>query len=104
MAGSCFTKGPPTRTPTGPAGLKIPETAGFVVKSTKTTDDFEARRFTEDLYYRLEGKARRGEPIYSRTFRKVFAEWARVPSPAKWFGRRTATSCELERRLTTGHT
>ena len=29
--------------------LKIPTTSGFVVKSTKTTDDFEARRFAEDL-------------------------------------------------------
>jgi integrase len=59
--------------------LKIPSLSGFVVKSTKTTDDFEARRFAEDLYYRLEGKARRGEPINSPTFRRVFAEWAKVP-------------------------
>jgi integrase len=59
--------------------LKIPTTEGFVVKSTRTTDDFEARRFAEDLYYRLEGRARRGEPINSPTFRRVFAEWARVP-------------------------
>jgi integrase len=59
--------------------LRIPETTGFVVKSTKTTNDFEARRFAEDLYYRLEGKARRGEPINSPTFRRVFAEWSRVP-------------------------
>jgi integrase len=58
--------------------LKIPTTSGFVVKSTKTTDDFEARRFAEDLYYRLEGKARRGEPINSPTFRKVFSEWSKV--------------------------
>jgi hypothetical protein len=33
--------------------LRIPEVPGFVVKSTKTTDNFEARRFAEDLYYRL---------------------------------------------------
>ncbi|MEO8321732.1 MAG: tyrosine-type recombinase/integrase [Bradyrhizobium sp.] len=59
--------------------LKIPETDGFVVKSTKTTNDFEARRFAEDLYYRLEGKARRGEPLNSPTFRRVFTEWAKVP-------------------------
>jgi integrase len=58
--------------------LKIPTTDGFVVKSTKTTDDFEARRFAEDLYYRLEGKARRGEPINSPTFRKVFSEWSNI--------------------------
>ena len=59
--------------------LRIPEVPGFVVKSTKTTDDFEARRFAEDLYYRLEGKARRGEPINSPTFQRVFSEWAKVP-------------------------
>ena len=59
--------------------LKIPETDGFIVKSAKTTDDYEARRFAEDLYYRLEGKARRGEPINSPTFRRVFAEWSKVP-------------------------
>ncbi|MFG3596471.1 hypothetical protein [Bradyrhizobium sp. RDI18] len=59
--------------------LKIPTVEGFVVKSAKTTDDFEARRFAEDLYYRLEGKARRGEPINSPTFRRVFTEWAKVP-------------------------
>jgi len=59
--------------------LKIPETSGFVVKSAKTTDVFEARRFAEDLYYRLEGKARRGEPINCPTFGRVFAEWAKVP-------------------------
>jgi integrase len=58
--------------------LKVPDVPGFVVKSTKTTDDFEARRFAEDLYYRLEGKARRGEPINSPTFRKVFSEWSNI--------------------------
>lgn len=59
--------------------LKIPEIDGFVVKSSKTADDYEARRFAEDLYYRLEGKARRGEPINSPTFRRVFSEWSKVP-------------------------
>ena len=29
--------------------LKIPRAKGFVVKSTKTQDDFEARRFAEDF-------------------------------------------------------
>jgi len=47
--------------------LKIP-----IHQVAKTTDDFEARRFAEDLYYRLEEKARRSEPINSATFRRVF--------------------------------
>jgi hypothetical protein len=29
----------------------VPRVSGFVVKSCKTIDDFEARRFAEDLYY-----------------------------------------------------
>jgi integrase len=67
------------RNPKWTARLSIPTVSGFVVKSTKTTDDFEARRFAEELYYQLEGKARRGEPINSPTFRKVFAEWSKIP-------------------------
>ena len=59
--------------------IKVPTIKGFVVRSTKTTDDFEARRFAEHLYYQLEGKAVRGEPINTPTFRKVFAEWSKVP-------------------------
>jgi hypothetical protein len=57
------------------SALKIPGTTGFVVKSSKTSDDFEARRFAEDLYYQLEGRARRGESIKSPTFKRVFEEW-----------------------------
>ncbi len=67
------------RNPKWTVRLKVPTVSGFVVKSTKTTNDFEARRFAEDLYYRLEGKAHRGEPINSPTFRRVFSEWSRVP-------------------------
>ena len=57
--------------------LKIPSSPGFVVKSAKTTNDHEARRFAEDLYYQLEGRARRGEPINSPTFARVFDAWSR---------------------------
>jgi integrase len=59
--------------------LKIPNTSGFIVKSCKTTDDFEARRFAEDLYYQLEGRARRGEPIRTLTFQKAFEAWSKAP-------------------------
>lgn len=58
------------------ARLKIPSTNGFVVRSTKTVNDSEARRFAEDLYYKLEGRARRGEPINAPTFSRVFTEWS----------------------------
>lgn len=55
--------------------LKVPGARGFVVKSAKTADDYEARRFAEDLFYKLEGRARRGESIRSPTFKRVFEEW-----------------------------
>lgn len=46
------------------------------MKSCKTTDDYEARRFAEDLYYELEGRARRGEAVSVPSFKKVFQSWA----------------------------
>lgn len=57
------------------ARLKIPNTAGFVIRSTKTADDFEARRFAEDLYFELEGRARRGETVKPFLFSQVFDMW-----------------------------
>lgn len=64
------------RAPKWTARLKIPGSKGFVVRSTKTQDPQEARRFAEELFYRLEGKARRGEPINSPPFKRVFREWS----------------------------
>jgi integrase len=66
------------RNPKWTVRLKIPRSKGFVVKSAKTADDFEARRFAEDLYYQLEGRARRGESIRAPTFKRLFAEWSSV--------------------------
>jgi integrase len=48
-----------------------------VVKSAKTTNDHEARRFAENLYYQLEGRARRGEPLNSPAFGRVFDAWSK---------------------------
>ena len=55
--------------------LKVPGSSGYVVRSAKTPDDFEARRFAEDLFYKLEGRSRRGEAIRCPTFKRVFEEW-----------------------------
>ena len=55
--------------------LKIPNTKGYVIRSTKTSDFNEGKRFSEDLYYELEGKIRRGEVITSPQFEKVVNEW-----------------------------
>jgi integrase len=57
------------------ARLKIPGHTGYVVKSSKTSDDFQARRFAEDLFYQLEGRAYRGEAIRPPTFKQVFEQW-----------------------------
>ena len=55
--------------------IKISGATGYVVRSTKTARDDEARRFGEDLYYELEGRVRRGETLKSPPFKRVFEEW-----------------------------
>ena len=61
--------------PNWTARIKIPGATGYVVRSTKTSRDDEARRFGEDLYYELEGRVRRGETLKSPPFKRVFEEW-----------------------------
>ena len=63
------------KSPNWTVRLKILNTTGYVVKSAKTSDDFEARRFAEDLYYQLEGRARRGESVNAPLFKRVVEEW-----------------------------
>ena len=55
--------------------LKLPNTKGYVVRSTRTSDLNEARRFSEDLFFELEGKIRRGEVVKSPPFKKVVREY-----------------------------
>jgi integrase len=55
--------------------LKFPHQTGYVIRSSKTMDQFEARRFAEDLYYEIEGKLRRGEQIKDQPFSEVFEDW-----------------------------
>ena len=57
------------------ARLKIPGNKGYVVKATKTADLYEARRVAEDLFYELEGRARRGESVNAPSFTRVAKEW-----------------------------
>ncbi|EDP66888.1 Integrase [alpha proteobacterium BAL199] len=66
--------------------IKVPGGTGYIVKSCRTTDFYEARRFSEDLYYQLEGRSRRGETIRAKPFQKVFDEW-RKEYPATMRGR-----------------
>lgn len=55
--------------------IKVPGSTGYVVKSTRTPDFEEGKRFSENLYYELEGKVRRGEVLKSPLFKKVVSEW-----------------------------
>ncbi len=55
--------------------LKIPHQTGYIIKSAKTMDEFEARQFAENLYYEIEGKVRRGETLDKLPFSKVFKDW-----------------------------
>ncbi len=63
------------KTPRFTARLKFPYQTGYVTKSTKTTNKSDAEKFAKDLYYDLEGKLSRGEPIKSYPFSKVFNDW-----------------------------
>jgi integrase len=84
-----------TQSPNWSARLKIPNTVGYVVKSTKTSDDFEARRFAEDLYYQLEGRARRGESVKSPTFKRVFEAWKASVSVERKIGSAKYTEANI---------
>jgi integrase len=55
--------------------LKIPNSNGYVVKSTRTSDFEEGKRFSENLYYELEGRIRRGEQLKSPSFKRVISDW-----------------------------
>ena len=43
--------------------VKVHGQVGYVTKSCTTMDFEAAKRFSEDLYYELEGRSRRGESI-----------------------------------------
>ena len=66
---------PQLKNPKWNVRLKIPNTKGYVIRSTKAFDFNEGKRFSEDLYYELEGKVRRGEVLRSPPFDKVVSEF-----------------------------
>ena len=60
-------------------------------KQVRHSARLPAQSFAEELYYQLEGRARRGEPVKSPTFKWVFEEWKasvsverKVGSPATY--------------------
>jgi integrase len=55
--------------------VHVPGGTGYVIRSTKTKDEFEARRFAEDLWDELRLKVRLGGKIKSKSVDKLFAEF-----------------------------
>ena len=64
-----------TKKPTWWCRIKIPGSKGYKIVSTKSQDYRTSVRFSEDLYYEIEGKIRRGESITEHKFDKVVDEW-----------------------------
>lgn len=57
------------------ARISVPNSNGYKVVSTKTTDLREAERFALDLYEDLYLKVKSGGSIKTKTFQQVFKEW-----------------------------
>jgi len=77
---------PNLKKPVWQARIKVPNGAGYVIKSTKTADLFEARRFAENLYDEMRIKQLSGKSVRSKTFVQVWKEFERQypsDSPSK---------------------
>jgi len=64
------------KNPSFTARFNFPQRNDYIIRSTKTRIEHEARSFAENLYYELEGKLHRGERIDKYPFEKVFIKWA----------------------------
>ena len=65
------------KNPVWQARLRIPNSTGYKIVSTKTDDLRAAERFALNLYEELYIHVRSGGSIKSKTFRQVFDEWVR---------------------------
>ena len=57
------------------ARIRVPNSTGYKVVSTKTENQREAERFALDLYEEIYMHVRAGGSIKSKTYRQVFDEW-----------------------------
>jgi integrase len=58
------------------ARIRVPNSTGYKVVSTKTADQREAERFALGLYEDLYIHVKQGGSVKSKTFRQVFEEWS----------------------------
>ncbi len=69
---------PHLKKPLWQARIKIPGSAGYVIKTTGTTDLFEARRWAENFYDDMRLKAREGLSIKGKSFAKLLVEFEKA--------------------------
>jgi len=55
--------------------IRVQGARGYVIKSTQTEDEFEARRFAEDLYDELRLKVKSGGSLKTIAFSKAFQDF-----------------------------
>ena len=60
------------------ARIRVPNSSGYKIVTTKTDDLKEAERFALDVYEDLYLHVKAGGSIKSKTFRQVFEEWERA--------------------------
>ena len=68
-------KRPDHKNPKWQCRVHVPGSTGYVVKSTKTADEFEARRFAEDMFDDLRLKVKQGGSLKGKSFTKCFDEF-----------------------------
>jgi len=66
------------KNPKWQARIRVPNSDGYKIVTTKTADLREAERFALDLYEDLYLHVKSGGSIKSKTFRQVFEEWEKA--------------------------
>ena len=68
-------KRPNLKNPKWQCRISVPNTTGYVRRTTGHSDEFEARRFAEDLYEELRTQVRGGGGLRKPKFESVFAQF-----------------------------
>jgi integrase len=82
-------KRPNLKNPKWHCRISVPNAKGYVRKTTGFSDEFDARRFAEDLYDDLRSRIRNGGNLQRPSFEKVFAQFkdrykAEAPSARRY--------------------
>ena len=66
---------PDHKNPKWQCRLHVPGATGYVIRSTKSADEFEARRYAEDLWDELRLKVKSGGALKSKSCTKFFDDF-----------------------------